>query len=384
MHSAQVVIVGGGVAGCSIAYHLAQLGCRDVVVLDRGELTGGSTFHSAGLVGQLRSSVALTRVNMASVELYRQLARQTGHDPGWRQVGSLRLASSRERLLELKRQVGWARTFGLPLTLITSKEAQDLFPLLDVDGVEGALYLPTDGHIDPSGLALALAAGARASGVTFRTRVNVTGITLERGRVRDVQTDAGPIRCEIVVNATGIWAPELGRLVGLTVPVIPLAHQYLVTRPLPDVRRQLPTLRDPDRLVYLREEVGGLLMGGYERSPAPWGLDGIPRDFTHTLLAPDWPRFSDLMGKAISRVPALEGAEVIKLINGPESFTPDGEFILGEAPQAGGFFVAAGFCAHGIAGAGGVGKVMAEWIVAGRPPMDLWRMDIRRFGPPYA
>jgi len=383
MHAVQVVIIGGGVAGCSIAYHLANLGRRDVVVLDRAELTGGSTFHSAGLVGQLRSSVALTRINMASVELYARLARETGHDPGWRQVGSLRLASSPDRLLELKRQLGWARTFGLPLTLITAREARTLFPLLEVDGVEGALYLPTDGHIDPSGLALALAAGARRGGVTFRTGVNVTGVRLERGGVHEVLTDAGPIRCEVVVNAGGIWAPELGRLVGLTVPIVPMAHQYLVTRPLPQVRRELPTLRDPDRLVYFREEVGGLLMGGYERNPAPWGLDGIPREFTHTLLTPDWPRFTDLLSKAVSRVPALEDAEVIRLINGPESFTPDGEFILGEAPHVRGFFVAAGFCAHGIAGAGGVGHVIAEWIVAGRPPMDLWRMDVRRFGPHY-
>ncbi len=384
MLAVQVVIIGGGVAGCSIGDHLAHLGWRDVVVLDRGELTGGSTFHSAGQVGQLRSSVALTRVNMASVELYARLARETGRDPGWRQVGSLRLASSPERLRELKRQVGWARTFGLPLALITAGEARDLFPLLDVGGVEGAVYLPTDGHIDPSGVALALAAGARTGGVAFRTGVNVTDIKLERGRVHSVETDAGTIRCEVVVNAGGIWAPELGRLVGLTLPVIPMAHQYLVTRPLSEVRRELPTLRDPDRLVYFREEVGGLLMGGYERSPIPWGLDGIPRDFTHTVLAPDWPRFNDLMGKAISRVPALEGAEVIKLINGPEAFTPDGEFILGEAPHVRSFFVAAGFCAHGIAGAGGVGKVMAEWIVAGGPPMDVWRMDVRRFGPHYA
>jgi 4-methylaminobutanoate oxidase (formaldehyde-forming) len=384
VNAARAVVIGGGVAGCSVAYHLAQLGWSDVVVLERGELTGGSTFHSAGLVGQLRSSVALTRVNMASVELYARLGRATGPDPGWRQVGSLRLASSRERLAELRRQEGWARTFGLPLALIGPREARELFPLIDLEGVEGALYLPTDGHIDPSGLALALAEGARAGGVAFRTGVNVTGIAVERGRVREVHTDAGSIRCEVVVNAGGIWAPEIGRLTGLTVPIVPMAHQYLVTRPLPGVRRDMPTLRDPDRLVYFREEVGGLLMGGYERIPAPWGLGGIPRDFSHTLLAPDWPRFGDIMANAIGRVPALEKAEVVKLINGPESFTPDGEFILGEAPGARGLFVAAGFCAHGIAGAGGVGKLMAEWIAEGQAPMDVWRMDLRRFGGHWA
>jgi len=274
-------------------------------LLDRGELTGGSTFHSAGLVGQLRSTIALTRINMASVELYRRLASDTGRDPGWQEVGSLRLASSKERLLELKRQVGWARTFGLPLTLISPSEARALFPLMTVDGVEGAAYLPTDGRIDPASLASALADGARKRGVTIQTGVNVRSIAVSRGRVREVVTDRGPVRCEVVVNAGGIWAHEIGRMVGLTVPIIPMAHQYLVTKPIAGVTREIPTMRDPDRLVYFREEVGGLLMGGYERSPLPWGLDGIPRDFTHKLLAPDWGRFDDLMAQAVSRVPAI-------------------------------------------------------------------------------
>jgi len=355
-----------------------------VLLLDRGELTGGSTFHSAGLVGQLRSTIALTRINMASVELYRRLASDTGRDAGWQEVGSLRLASSKERLLELKRQVGWARTFGLPLTVISPREARELFPLMTVDGVEGAAYLPTDGRIDPASLASALADGARQRGVTIQTGVNVLSIGVARGRVNEVVTDRGPVRCELVVNAGGIWSYEIGRMVGLTVPVIPMAHQYLVTKPIAGVTREIPTMRDPDRLVYFREEVGGLLMGGYERSPLPWGLDGIPRDFTHRLLAPDWERFDDLMAQAVSRVPAIGRAEVITMINGPEAFTPDGEFILGEAPEVGGFFVAAGFCAHGIAGAGGVGRVMAEWILSGRAPMDVWRMDLRRFGAHYA
>ena len=354
-----------------------------MLVLDRGELTGGSTFHSAGLVGQLRSTIALTRINMASVELYRRLHEDTGLDPGWRQVGSLRLASSRQRLLELRRQAGWARTFGLPLTLISARDAGDLFPLMSLDGVEGAAYLATDGRIDPASLATALAAGARQRGVAIRTGVNVRGITVDRGRVAGVETDEGTVRCEVVVNAGGIWSHEIGRLVGVTVPVIPMAHQYLVTKPIDGVTRDIPTMRDPDRLVYFREEVGGLLMGGYERSPAPWGLGGIPRDFTHKLLAPDWERFGDMMDQATSRVPAIGRAEVITLINGPEAFTPDGEFILGEAPDVRGFFVAAGFCAHGIAGAGGVGQVMAEWILEGRPSIDVWRMDLRRFGAHY-
>ena len=354
-----------------------------MLVLDRGELTSGSTFHSAGLVGQLRSTIALTRINMASVELYRRLRDDTGLDPGWRQVGSLRLASSKQRLLELRRQDGWARTFGLPLTLISAAEAHDLFPLMSAAGVEGAAYLATDGRIDPASLAGALAAGARKRGVAIRTGVNVRGIKVDRRHVTGVETDEGTVGCEVVVNAGGIWSHEIGRMVGLTVPVIPMAHQYLVTKPIDGVTHDIPTMRDPDRLVYFREEVGGLLMGGYERSPAPWGLDGIPRDFTHKLLAPDWERFGDMMEQATSRVPAIGRAEVITLINGPEAFTPDGEFILGEAPDVGGFFVATGFCAHGIAGAGGVGKVMAEWILEGRPSIDVWRMDLRRFGAHY-
>ena len=381
---ARVVIIGGGVAGCSIAYHLARMGWRDVVVLDKGELTSGSTFHSAGLVGQLRASVALTRINMWSVELYDRLREETGRDPGWRRVGGLRLASSRERLLELRRQAGWARTFGFPLTVITAREAVDLFPLMSPQGLEGAAYLPTDGHIDPGGLTYALADGARREGVRFRTGVKVQAVGVKAGRVSEVVTDHGTFTCEVVVDAAGIWAPDIGRMVGVTIPIVPMAHQYLTTRPIEGVRKDFPTMRDPDRLVYFREEVGGLLMGGYEREPAAWGLDGIPPDFTHRLLTPDWGRFEPLMEQAVSRVPAIAKAEVIRLINGPEAFTPDGEFILGEAPDVKGFFVAAGFCAHGIAGAGGVGRVMAEWIVEGRPGLDLWRMDIRRFGAHYA
>jgi 4-methylaminobutanoate oxidase (formaldehyde-forming) len=320
---------------------------------------------------------------MASVELYRRLREDTEIDPGWRQVGSLRVASSKARMLELRRQVGWASTFGLPLTLLSAREAHELFPLMSIDGVEAAAYLPTDGRIDPSSLATSLAAGARKRGVKTRTGVNVRGVRVEGRRVAGVETDEGIVRCEVVVNACGIWAHEIGVMVGLTVPVVPMAHQYLVTKPIEGVTRDIPTMRDPDRLVYFREEVGGLLMGGYEREPAPWGLDGIPRDFTHKLLAPDWERFADMMEQATARVPAIGRAEVITLINGPEAFTPDGEFILGEAPNVRGFFVAAGFCAHGIAGAGGVGKVMAEWILEGRPSIDVWRMDLRRFGAHY-
>ena len=352
-----------------------------MVVLERGELTGGSTFHAAGLVGQLRSSVELTRINMASVELYRRLLEETGRDPGWKGVGSLRVASSPARLAEMADRERWARRFGLDLALVGAREARERFPLMTDASLEGALWLPSDGHVDPAGLANALADGAKGRGVKFLTGARVVAITVKGGRVAGVVAEGGPIACEVVVNAAGIWAAEVGRMVGLGIPVVPMAHQYLVTAPIDGVRRGFPVMRDPDRLVYFREEVGGLVVGGFERRPEAWGLDGIPGDFTHRLLPPDWERFAPLMEGAIARVPALAGATAIRLVNGPEAYTPDGEFILGEAPKVGGFFVAAGFCAHGIAGAGGVGKVMAAWILDGHPPMDLRRMDVRRFGP---
>jgi glycine cleavage system aminomethyltransferase T/glycine/D-amino acid oxidase-like deaminating enzyme len=381
--ASRVVVIGGGVAGCSIAYHLTVKGWNDVVVLDRDELTSGATFHSAGLVGQLRSSVALTKLMMYGSEVYGKLAQETGQDPGWHQAGSLRLASSRERLEELDRQVGWSQTFGLPMERIGPGRAKELFPLLNLDGVLGAVWLPTDGYLDPSNLAYALATAARRRGAKFFTHTRVNTIVLEGNRIRSVVTDQGEIDCEFVVNAAGIWSNEIGRMVGVVVPVIPMAHQYLITKPLEGVTRDLPQMRDPDLLIYFRQEVGGLLMGGYERHSRPWGLDGIPSDFNHKLLLEDWERFGEIMTNAIRRVPAMEHAEITKFINGPEAFTPDGEFILGESGVQG-FYVAAGFCAHGIAGAGGVGRVMAEWIVDGEPSLDLWRMDIRRFGPQYS
>ena len=379
---AQAVVIGGGVGGTSIAYHLTELGWRDIVLVDRAGLTSGSTFHSAGLVGQLRSSTTLTRMMMYGADLYRRLTAETGVDVAWHEVGSLRLASSAARLEELQRQVGWARTFGLPLELLGTAEAHRLFPLFDPADVLGAVFLPTDGWLDPSNLAFALAAGARSRGARVLTEHRVTGIGVSSGRVTGVITDRGEIRADVVVNAGGMFAPEIGRLAGVTVPIIPMAHQYLLTKAIPGVRPDLPTMRDPDNLVYFREEVGGLCMGGYERDPAPWSLEGVPPDFNGRLLPPDWPRFAEIMAGAVRRVPAIADAEVTRLINGPEAFTPDNEFILGES-EVRGFFVAAGFCAHGIAGAGGIGQQLAQWIVGGEPEMDLWKMDIRRFGAQY-
>jgi glycine cleavage system aminomethyltransferase T/glycine/D-amino acid oxidase-like deaminating enzyme len=380
---ARVVIIGGGVGGASIAYHLAQLGQRDVILLERNELTSGSTFHSAGLVGQLRSSVALTRLMMDSVELYRQL------DCGWVECGGLRLAGTPEREQEVLRQVAWAQTFGLPLELLSPEEARELFPLMVTDGVRCASYLATDGYLDPSLLTYALIEGARAGGVQVFTQTRVQDIEVADGRVRGVKTQWGDVEAEVVVNAGGMFAAEIGRLAGIRVPVVPFAHEYLVTQPFRDRApgAHLPTLRDPDLLIYFREEGGGLVMGGYERDSAPWALDEhlldrIPSDFNGRLLEEDWLRFEEIARNSSRRVPAMENVEVTRLINGPEAFTPDNEFCLGESDVAG-LFVAAGFCAHGLAGAGGVGKLMAEWIVAGEPDRDVWEMDIRRFGPQY-
>lgn len=378
---AQVVVIGGGVGGCSILYWLARLGCSDAVLLERADLTSGSTFHSAGLVGQLRGSLSLTRMMMSSVELYRTLGTEVELETGWREVGSLRLASSPERMEEISRQAGWAKTFGLPLELISAAEAQQLFPPMSTDGVLGAAYIPTDGYIDPSQLTFALAEGARRRGAEIHTNTRVTGIVVRNGQVTGVETDRGRIETEIVVNAGGMFAGEIGRLAGVNVPIVPMAHEYLITRPS-DLPLDMPTMRDPSLLVYFRPESGGLIMGGYEREPAPWSLDGIPPDFNGKLLEEDWPRFEPLLENAIRRVPSLEDMESVRLINGPEAFTPDNEFILGPS-DVDGFWVAAGFCAHGLAGAGGMGQLVAEWIEQGTPSLDVWEMDSRRFGAAY-
>ena len=378
---AQVVVVGGGVGGCSILYWLARLGYADAVLLERADLTSGSTFHSAGLVGQLRGSISLTKMMMSSVELYRTLGAEVELETGWHEVGSLRLASAPERMDEIARQAGWAKTFGLGLELVSAEEAQRLFPPMSTAGVLGAAYIPTDGYIDPSQLTFALAEGARRHGAEIETGTRVTGIGVERGRVTHVETDRGTIETEIVVNAGGMFAGEIGALAGVNVPVVPMAHEYLITRPT-GLLTDMPTMRDPSLLVYFRPESGGLVMGGYERDPAPWSLDGIPADFNGQLLEEDWPRFEPLLENAIRRVPSLEEMDAVRLINGPEAFTPDGEFILGPSDVRG-FWVAAGFCAHGLAGAGGMGKLVAEWIVEGTPSLDVWHMDSRRFGGAY-
>jgi sarcosine dehydrogenase len=378
--SAKVIIVGGGIVGCSVAYHLGRLGWTDVLLLERAKLSSGSTWHAAGLVGQLRTNANITQLLGYSVQLYDRLEAETGLATGWKRNGGLRLACNADRWTEVKRQATTAKSFGLEMQLLSPKEAQDLWPLMTVDDVVGAAYLPTDGQASPSDIVQALARGARSAGVTVREETPITGIRVKDGRVRGVETADGFVGCDKLVICAGQWSREMGRMAGVNVPLVSVQHQYLITEPIPGVMRDLPTLRDPDRLTYYKEEVGGLIMGGYEPNPIAWAADGIPAGFHYTLLDSDWDHFAPIMELALPRVPALQTAGVKQLLNGPESFTPDGNFILGEAPEVRGVYVGAGFNAFGIASGGGAGMALAEWVARGEPPYDLWPVDIRRFG----
>ncbi|AVO37034.1 GcvT family protein [Pukyongiella litopenaei] len=379
--SAQVVIIGGGIVGCSTAYHLARLGI-DCILLERRKLTSGTTFHAAGLVGQLRSNANITQLLGYSVDLYRGLEAETGLGTGWKMNGGLRLACNAERWTEVKRQATTAHSFGLDMELLTPNEARDLWPLMDVSDVVGAAFMPTDGQANPSDITQALARGARMKGALIREDTKVTDIEIEHGTIRAVITDRGRIGCEKVVLCAGQWSREFAARFGVNVPLVSMQHQYLVTEAF-GVPGNLPTLRDPDRLTYFKEEVGGLVMGGYEPNPIPWAVDGIPSGFHYSLLDSDFDHFEPIMELALGRVPALEKAGIKTLTNGPESFTPDGNFIIGEAPEQRNFFVGAGFNAFGIAAGGGAGMALAEWVKSGEPPYDLWSADIRRFGAPH-
>jgi glycine cleavage system T protein len=378
---ARAVVVGGGIVGCSVAYHLAKLGWRDVVLLERRQLSCGTTWHAAGLVGQLRSSHKLTRLASYGAVLYERLEAETGQATGFRRSGSISVARSAERLTELKRGASMARCFGVDVEVISPREAGRLWPLMRTDDLAGAVWIPRDGRTNPIDTTLALAKGARNAGATILENVTVTGINRTNGAATGVSTDQGDIVSDVVVNCAGMWGREVGRMAAVNVPLHASEHFYIVTEPLAGVTRDLPVLRDTDGYIYAREEVGGLLMGGFEPVAKPWAMDGIPTDFGFSLLPEDWEHFRVLMEQAIVRIPALETAPVRRHVNGPESFTPDNRYMLGEAPELRNFFVAAGFNSVGIASAAGAGKALAEWIVGGEPSMDLWDVDIRRFMP---
>lgn len=377
---ARVVVIGGGIMGASTAYHLAKLGWKDTIVIERHKLTSGTTFHAAGLVGQLRSNANITQLLGESVKLYKTLEQETGLATGWKMNGGLRLACNEERWTEVRRQATTARSFGLEMHLLSPKEALDLWPLMDISDLVGAAFLPTDGQANPSDITASLAKGARMNGARIFEDTDVTGFRVENGRVTAVQTSRGTVLCEIVVNCAGQWARELGAKVGVNVPLVSVEHQYMITEQIAGVTSSLPTLRDPDRLTYYKEEVGGLVMGGYEPNPIAWAADGFPDRFNFQLLGSNFDHFEQLTELALGRVPALATAGVKELINGPESFTPDGNFILGLAPELDNYYLGCGFNAFGIAAGGGAGKVLAEWIVGGEPPYDLSPVDILRFG----
>lgn len=381
--SAKAVVIGGGIVGCSTAYHLAKLGWTDVVLLERKKLTSGTTFHAAGLVGQLRSNANITQLLGYSVDLYKTLEQETGQATGWKMNGGLRLACNQERWTEVKRQATTAHSFGLEMELLTPSEAKELWPLMNIDDVIGAAFMPTDGQANPSDITLSLAKGARMAGATILEDTKVTKIVLEDGVIKGVMTEKGFIECEKVIVCAGQWTRDFAATVGVNVPLVPMEHQYMVTEQIDGVTPDMPTLRDPDRLTYYKEEVGGLVMGGYEANPIPWATKGIPKGFHYTLLDSNFDHFEPLMELALGRVPALETAGVKTLTNGPESFTPDGNFIIGEAPELKNLFIGAGFNAFGIAAGGGAGMALAEWVKNGEPPFDLWSADIRRFGRPH-
>lgn len=376
---AQIVVIGGGIIGCSTAYHLARDHKADVLLIEQGKLTSGSTWHAAGLVGQLRSSASITRVLKYSVELYKGLAAETGLETGWKMTGCLRLATNADRWTEYKRLATTAKSFGMEMHLISPEEVKRMWPLMEVSDLVGASWLPTDGQASPADITQSLAKGARMHGAKIHEGVTVTGFDIDGGRIVAVLTDQGRIACDKVVNCAGMWAREVGAMAGITVPLQPIKHQYIVTEKIPGLAADAPTLRDPDRRTYFKEEVGGLVMGGYEPNPQSWVTGDIPKNWEFRLFDDDYDHFAQHLEQAVARIPALETTGVKQMINGAESFTPDGNFILGRANECANMYVGAGFNAFGIASGGGAGWVLAEWVMTGEQPLDLWSVDIRRF-----
>ena len=389
--AARIVVIGGGIMGCSVAYHLSAAGETDVVLLEQGRLTSGTTWHAAGLVGQLRNHESMTRLIRYSTELYSRLEDETGLSTGWKQCGSMAVARTADRMIQLKRTAAVAQAFGVACDVITAAEAGERYPIMATADLEGGVWLPGDGKANPTDLTLALAKGARNRGVRICEGVRVSGAVTHAAGRRIAQLEwtdkagsSGQIAADIVVLCGGQWSRALGRRLGVTVPLFSCEHFYIVTDVIPGVHRDLPVLRDPDGYIYFKEEVGGLLMGGFEPQATPWlqsaeHRGGIPENFEFQLLRDNWDAFQILLDNAMIRVPALETAPLKQFYNGPESFTADNNFILGPAPGIDNLYVGCGFNSMGIASAGGAGKALAEWIIAGEPTLDLWPVDIRRF-----
>src|SRR5882762_7077116 len=377
---AHVVIIGGGVIGTSVAYHLTKLGFTDVVLLEQGQLSCGTTWHAAGLVGQLRASEGATRLVQYSTQLYAELERETGLSAGYKQCGGVTVARTEDRMIQLRRTAANAAAFDLDCELLTPAEALEHYPVMRVDDLVGAIWLPADGKANPTDLTQALAKGARMRGAKIVEHSHVLDVLTDGRAVTGVRTDSGQIEAEIVVNCAGQWGKQVGAMAGMNVPLHSAEHFYVVTETIDGVHTDMPILRDPDGYTYFKEEVGGLVIGGFEPEAKPWvSPDQIPYPFEFQLLEEDWDHFQILMDNALLRIPALEETGIKKLYNGPESFTPDNQFILGEAPECAHFFVAAGFNSVGIASAGGAGRALAEWITEGEPGLDLSAVDIRRF-----
>jgi len=375
---ARVVIIGGGVIGCSIAYHLTKIGWDDVVLLERKQLTSGTTWHAAGLVGQLRPSINMTKLAKYTGELYRGLEAETGQATGYRQCGSISMATNAERFEELKRSASMAKVFDLPVEVITPERVRELYPIANVDDLVGAIHIPSDGYANAVDITQALAKGARAGGARIFENTKVTRIRHDGERVTGVETDAGTIEADIVVLAGGMWTRDLAASIGVTVPLHACEHYYVLFEGIDGLTPSLPVLRDYDYCGYYKYDAGKLLVGAFEPNARPWGMDGISEDFCFDEIAGDFDHFAPVLEDAMRRVPALQTAGIQKFFCGPESFTPDVRYHLGESAELKGCFVAAGLNSIGLQSAGGVGKVMAEWIRDGIPPADLWTVDVRR------
>jgi heterotetrameric sarcosine oxidase gamma subunit len=375
---ARVVIIGGGVIGCSIAYHLTRLGWRDVLLLERRQLTCGTTWHAAGLLTTLRDTITQTRLARYTQDLYRRLEAETGQATGVIPCGSIQLAATPAKAQEMRRGVNIARSFGVEGHEIDPAAVRSMWPLADVSDLAAAFHFPGDARANPTDVTQALARGARAGGATLLEHTPVTGIRSEGGRVTGVITDRGSVRAEVVVNCAGMWARQVGRLAGVDVPLQAAEHYYLISEPVQGVHPLLPILRDPCNGAYIREEAGKIMLGLFEPEARPWGTGGIPEDFCFGDIPPDWDRMYPHIERAMRRVPLLASTGIKLLFCGPESFTPDHNYIMGEAPDLRNFFVAAGFNSLGILSGGGAGFVMAQWIVDGHAPMDVWSVDIRR------